>query len=177
MSLTLNLRNGKVFIPKDYYDRYLSNIDWFFSGLINNTNDDEPIILWEDKEVVLTIFDSLKFNKLTLHENVSLEYLENICNMWCVPEWLLDAIALRKQNIEICKKDSKLNSYIFECKNCGVGFKLSDNTNKSCNTHNYSMISLNGGIFPCCGRSKDDEPCLVGYHIPKDFLYIKNKLL
>lgn len=181
MSLILNLRNGKICIPKDYYEKYLANIDWFFSGLIKYTDNetDEPITLWEDKEVVLTIFDSIKFNKLTLHENVSLDYLYNICDMWCVPQWLMEDITKIKNLKDTNKNDNSINNYIFTCEKCGIGFKLAENTRESCKTHcsSISFLGHPNGIFICCGHTPQENPCQIGYHIPKDFIYIKKNLI
>ena len=107
MSFILELRDGKIILPEEYFKRYL-NVDWFLSGLYNFPNqykEDEPdhkiFTLWESKNVILTLIDSLKFQKLTLHNDVSLEYLNNLANMWCAPEWLI-------KEIEEYKKGAKL---------------------------------------------------------------------
>ena len=67
MSLTFNLRDGKISIAKDYFDRYL-NFDWFIAGLVrfdkDNDSEHNTYELWEDKLVVLSIFDSRLVTRL-----------------------------------------------------------------------------------------------------------------
>ena len=93
MSIILRLRDGNLIIPKEYYTRYL-DFDWFFSKMIefDSIDTDNTYTLWEDKNAILSIFDSLKFSKLVVHEGVSTEYLENLCDMWLVPKWIKIAL-------------------------------------------------------------------------------------
>ena len=181
MSIILNLRDGKLIIPKKYYESYL-NIDWFLSGLINFSeyNDDNEHIytLWEDKSVVLSLFDSLKFQKLTIHKDVSLDYLENLADMWCAPQWITESIKERKlETKELESKTYDINNHVFKCINCSVGYKIKENTNTSCNFHNNSFNS-NSGNYICCQRGHNDEPCIIGYHFTSshDYNLIYDKL-
>ena len=54
---------------------------------------------------------------------------------------------------------------VFQCKNCNVGFKLSENTSTSCKYHklNYNFVVSS---WSCCGKNKDCNGCSVGYHVP-----------
>lgn len=169
MSLTFKLRDGEVSIAKDYFDRYL-NFDWFIAGLIrfDKDNDIEHNIyeLWEDKLVVLSIFDSIKFQKLTVHRGVSLDYLENLCGMWLAPEWIIEDIKERKRDVKVEELELKGTlEKIHKCINCGTGFKLGENHSTACKTHR-TFIAPVSRIFNCCGRDVDGEPCMIGYHIP-----------
>ena len=82
MSIIIEAWDGKIIIPKPYFERYL-DIGWFFSGLVkfpfntDNNGDEENNVftLWESKDAILSLFDSIKFNKLTIHNNISLDYL------------------------------------------------------------------------------------------------------
>ncbi len=124
MSIILNLRDGNLIIPKKYYETYL-NIDWFLSGLINfsESNDEHnTYTLWEDKAAILSLFDSIKFNKLTIHKDVSLDYLEHLAAMWCAPTWIIEAIKERKLNT--IDDNNDINNYVFKCVNFSVGFKI-----------------------------------------------------
>lgn len=183
MSLTFKLRDGEVVVAKDYFDRYL-NFDWFIAGLVrfdkdnynehdnehDNDNDNEHDIyeLWEDKLVVLSIFDSIKFQKLTVHKGVSLDYLENLCGMWLAPEWIITDVIQRKKEVKVEELELKESiEKIHKCMNCSVGFKLSDNHKTACKSHRLYM-SPTSRLFNCCGRDVNGEPCLIGYHIPAE---------
>ena len=171
MSITFKLRDGEVSIAKDYFDRYL-NFDWFLGGLvrfdIGETKEHETYELWEDKLVVLSILDSIKFQKLTVHQGVSLDYLENLCGMWLAPEWIIEDIKERKKEVKVEELELKKSvEKIYKCINCDAGFKLSDNHSTACKTHRTFMAPISR-LFNCCGRDVDGEPCLIGYHIPNE---------
>lgn len=163
MSIILNLRDGNLIIPKKYYESYL-NIDWFLSGLIN-FSEEKSYTLWEDKSAVLSLFDSIKFNKLTIHKDVSLDYLENLADMWCAPQWIIEDIKERKLNaLDVNNvNNNDINNYVFKCVNCSVSYKIKENTKTSCKHHNR-LFNHNTNTYNCCGRGYNDEPCVVGYH-------------
>ena len=171
MSLTFKLRDGEISIAKDYFDRYL-NFDWFIAGLVRfetgETVKHETYELWEDKLVVLSILDSIKFQKLTVHQGVSLDYLENLCEMWLAPEWINEGVKERKKENKIEELGLKKSvEKIYKCMNCSVGFKLSDNHKTACKTHRLFMSSTSR-LFNCCGRDVNGPPCLIGYHISNE---------
>ena len=186
MSFILELRDGKIILPEEYFKRYL-DVDWFISSLYNfpnQSNEDNPdhkiFTLWESKNEVLTLIDSLKFQKLTLHNNISLDYLNNLANMWCAPKWLIDEIEESikiKKEIESLSNQEELDNHIFRCKICGIGFKLKDNKENSCKSHK-GLFNLNANRYMCCGNNNSiDNACQVGYHIPDDYLNIKLSIL
>lgn len=146
-----------ILIKKDIL--YLSDQDWFFSLLLKYTDSTEPIELCEDIDIVKSIIETLRYKKLILYNNISLEHMEMLCDKWCVPIWIIE-------EIEQQKKDKPLTVYvnnetIHMCKNCRAGFKMSENTNTSCRFHK-SVCDVNM-IFRCCNQN---EPCISGYHIP-----------
>jgi hypothetical protein len=159
MSILLKLRNGNISLPKKYFDDYL-DISWFFSSLIKFDQNQTEFIIWEDKEAVLSIFDSIRFNKLVIHNNVSLTYLEVLCDMWCAPEWLLTEIK-NKQSKTI--NNLKFNNHVFSCISCNTGYKISENTDTSCKSHKY-MINKNNNKYNCCNGDPSSIGCVVGYH-------------
>lgn len=168
MSVILRLRDGNLIIPKEYYKRYLE-FDWFFSKMISFDlmNEDSEYTLWEDKNAILSIFDSLKFSKLVVHDGVSLDYLENLCDMWLAPEWIKIALHNRKHIIEQEKYDNNSeNNKIYQCKNCGMGFKLRENKNDSCKRHRLG-VNVNNRYY-CCGalQTEPSNFCCIGYHVP-----------
>ena len=115
---------------------------------------------------MLSILDSIKFQKLTVHEGVSLDYLENLCDMWLAPEWIIEKVKERKKEVKFEELEIKKSvEKIYKCINCEAGFKLSDNHKTACKTHRTFMAPISR-LFNCCGRDVDGEPCLIGYHIP-----------
>ena len=177
MSLVFKLRDGKLIVPLEYYERYL-NIDWFISSLVNFENlkdKDEEVTLWEDKNALLSLFDSIKFSKLTIHGDISLDYLLNLCDMWCAPKWISEDIKKRiTENKNSKLENSLIDNYIFRCRNCKAGFKIKDNTNNSCNTHIYTGLNDNNK-FHCCGLGIGEGYCVVGYHCVDNDEFIKIK--
>ena len=166
MSIILKCRDGEIKIEQDYYDKYL-DFDWYLSIMMkypNNTDNkgtdqDKIFNIFESKNALLSILDSLKFKRFVEHPDISLDYLEALCEMWCVPDWLKKEISDRRNDIYI------LQNKIYKCKNCHVGFKLSENKQNSCNTHNYHF-NLSHNVFQCCGKSDPNDGCIKGYHIP-----------
>ena len=166
MSIILKLRDGEITIKKDYFEKYL-NFDWYLSSLIRfpyNEDDkgdkeNQVFEIFENKNAVLSIIDSLKFSKLVIHNDVSLEYFEALCDMWLVPDWLKNDIVTRKNNIVDLNK-------ITECKICKIGFKMSENTSTSCKSHSgYCNLQK---MMTCCGVKINEakDYCIIGYHIP-----------
>ena len=187
--IVIKLRDGTINIPYKYFEKYL-DIDWFFSNLIkysfnggSHGNDgiegiekkndikDTIIEIFESKNAVLSIFDSLRFNKLVVHSDVSLDYLYSLVDYWCGPEWIKEEIEKRRINEEYKEVNKKtdmiitLENYIFKCINCYGGFKLSENYLDSCKRHS-THISHTTMIHSCCGGGIDSDKCLLGYHIP-----------
>jgi hypothetical protein len=177
MSIKLECRDGSVTIPKKYYDDYLSD-DWYFGSLVryNESVENMTIEIWENKAVVLSLFDSLRFMKLIVHDGVSLDYLENVADMWCAPEWIIEAIKERKLEYnELTELDTntfRINNHIFKCINCGTGYKIKENINTSCKYHSNTFNS-NSGNYNCCERGPNDEKCVTGYHCISAYEYNK----
>jgi hypothetical protein len=170
MSIKLECRDGSVTIPKKYYEDYLSG-EWYFGSLVRfDTNYNESlehiiIELWENKAAVLSLFDSLRFMKLTVHDGVSLNYLENLADMWCAPQWIIDEIQKKRlvENKIINSKQLHILNHTFKCINCSVGYREIDNMETACHHHNR-LFNPNSGTYNCCNRIHDDQGCIVGYH-------------
>ena len=78
----------------------------------------------------------MRYNSLICLEGVSLDLLLRLCEKWCCPEWLCDAVNERIERNEKNKleylKSNPIYQYlyhekIFTCQGCRVGFKLSEN--------------------------------------------------
>jgi hypothetical protein len=181
MSIKLECRDGSVTIPKKYYEDYLCE-EWFFNSLIKFESsgketlesDHITIEIWENKAAILSLFDSLRFMKLTVHDGVSLDYLENLADMWCSPQWIIEAI--QKQRLDETKSKlittDKLNilNHAFKCMNCSAGFREIDNHESACYHHNR-LFNHNTGTYNCCNRTRDDRGCIIGCHVTQTYDY------
>ena len=171
MIYIFKLRDGELIINNKYYSTYL-DIDWFITNLIkytDNDNNSKTIEVYESKNAVLTLFDSIRFNKLVMY-NESIDYILTLADYWCAPEWLIEELKEYKKNkLDYLSKkqdEIKMNEKTLMCNRCYTGYKESENTNTSCKTHRYS-VSLMGGndyIFTCCGKTHNEQPCIIGYH-------------
>ena len=180
MLYVFKCRDGEVIIPKKQFETFL-NIEWFITNLIKYSEETDKdshkiIELYESKNAVLTLFDSIRFNKLILHDE-SIDYIISLADYWCSPKWLITELELVKEN-KTNNKNTFIDSYlnpnknqdlnseaIVACKFCHIGFKLKENSNTSCKRHIYNLSSITLK-FPCCGRGSTEESCSIGYHIP-----------
>lgn len=190
MIIHLTLRDGTLVLPKREFDSVF-NFDWFLNLLVKFPNhDDEPedsvveYTLWEEKNAVLSILDSLRYQKLIIYQT-NLEYLAALADKWCVHQWLIDEINKRNESLisqylnsksslqEINQEINKVCSQIKKCQLCNIGYNPLENTSTSCKRHpgNYSMIN-NEFTYLCCGftpnNCSEDDPrkngCKIGFH-------------
>ena len=195
MIIHLELRNGNLILPKREFDNVF-NFDWFLNLLIKypnqtkNTEDTEDSIVkytvWEEKNAVLSILDSLRYNKLIVYKT-NLDYLEALADKWCVPEWLINEINSRNKTMsqsvntdnnieEINEKANKLSCILKRCKICNLGFNILQNTSTSCKRHTGCLSLVDEYTFICCGFNpnnyKENDPrkngCKIGFHIAED---------
>ena len=170
MDIIFKLRGETVTIPKYEYDIIFEE-KWFISDLVklnfdadNDGNGQNPVYeLWEDKDVFISIIDSIRYKQILLNKSVTIEKFIAVATKWTAPEWLLRLAELKKN--EICENLHQLVG-VFECKNCNVGFKLSENKSTSCTFHKRNY-NFNVSSWECCGKIKDCEGCSVGYHVPR----------
>ena len=184
MLVYLELRDGNLVIPRKEFDNIM-DFDWFLGFLVkthfdgNDTEELSKYSLWESKNVVLSIFDSLRYNRLIIYEN-NLEYFLSVAEKWCAPEWLVDAIKNRKNNVNdvhsvLTEASTTLDGGIKKCLNCSIGYNPLDNSSTSCKFHSYSLSFRieDNSCYTCCGYRpyKDYEDhiyscgCKIGYHI------------
>ena len=174
MLYNFKLRDGEITISKKMYDLYF-NEEWFLSNLINycslnedteGSNQNQSVItieLYESKNAVMTLLDSLRFNKLVMYDE-SIDYIISLADYWCAPEWLQTSLLEYKDTNET--KIKKLvcdNEKIKHCVICHIGYKESENTGESCQIHS-GAYNFNFDKFSCCGRTSDDSPCKKGFH-------------
>lgn len=209
--------NSELIFNKKMYNQYFDS-DHFLSLLIkypqscieikDSDKDRENPLLYnkyekyekftinEDKNLVLSVINSLRFNKLILYDDVCIDYMLEICKMWCMPESLLDQINEKIEENKMDKLNITRDENTYKCELCGCGFKKYENTSTSCKTHDnrvhlgYTCISM---VFrwKCCGQKvlsindEDDDDandgngdgngngkyktnyCKIGYHVVK----------
>ena len=164
MDIIFNLRGDLIKIPR-YEFEVITEESWFISDLVNNTelnNQEEIYNLWEDKNIFMSIIDSIRYRQILLNKTVTIEQFLALANKWNVPDWLIKLAELKKNTI---KTNILELTKIFQCKNCSIGFKINENTNTSCR-HHSKIVNYNGNYWECCGQDRDSEGCCKGYHIP-----------
>jgi len=165
MSITFKLRDGEVKIPENELESCIM-VDWYIGKLINNlidTDQKNEFEIWEDKDVFMTIIDSVRFNKFILkNESINLQYLYCLSEKWCVPENIIDDIKNKIKQSNIL--ESYINSNIQKCSVCYKGFNIHENHSESCVTHTGSYI-YNTNTYSCCGNDNTHKGCKCGYHV------------
>ena len=163
-------RSGIVFINNERFPKKSS--EWANPFTVKKYGIDKCLELyeiWLRTKIKKEGID--EFNKLTIHKDVSLDYLENLADMWCAPQWIIDEIKERKLNaIDVNNvNNNDINNHVFKCINCSVGYKIKENTKTSCKHHNR-LFNNSTNSYDCCGRGYN-EPCIIGYHYINAFNY------
>lgn len=170
--IKIQCRDKSFHIPKNELLSFCEE-DWFLSIMIGAEyleNDNNTYEIWEDYKSVISIIETLRYQKLIILEGVNIDYFKSLSEKWCLPDWVLKDIDNEKifRN-KIFTKNDKLeyikNNYIFSCSNCKIGFKMTENTNKSCKRHLYGRDNIQQ-LFTCCGQAEPLSHCIEGYHIP-----------
>jgi hypothetical protein len=167
MSITFNFRDGEITIPKTELEACLM-IDWYISKLIHNDIDTEErntFNIWEDKDVSMTILNSVRFNKFILNnDSLNLDYIYCLSDKWCVPENILQEIKdkMNQKN----RLATYINAEIQQCRTCYIGYNINDNNSGACITHAGTYFP-NMNHYSCCGMDNQSKGCKVGYHIHK----------
>ena len=165
---------------KDY--EFMS--DSFFSNLVKYSED--KIINYntnEDYELVKSIFQSIKYRKIIISEEIynktNLNNIVNILDKWSISDNILNTYIKDKINEykyreiqeEYIQENIKLLSsekasyltYVFKCELCGAGFTELTNHKNACKYHNRNY-NFNVNKWGCCGNSIDNKGCNIGYH-------------
>ena len=75
MDIIFNLRGDLIKIPR-YELEVITEESWFISDLVNNTesnNQEEIYNLWEDKNIFMSIIDSIRYRQILLNKTVTIE--------------------------------------------------------------------------------------------------------
>jgi hypothetical protein len=160
-------RDGNVIIPKSEFMKAKTQ-DWMIGNMINDLESgekiNEPIEIFETKNIVLSIIDTFRYGNVIIHEGVSINYFESVCDKWCVPDWIL-----KQSNKNLSAKDfiqGKIKSIMLKkCIHCQAIFDLNKNHGNSCRRHTGKLILTEKiyKVFDCCGGTHSN-PCCVGHH-------------
>tara|TARA_B100000886_G_C20378616_1_gene472927 strand:+ start:536 stop:1147 length:612 start_codon:yes stop_codon:yes gene_type:complete len=156
--------------------------EWFLANILEMKFVDQQIPdkleICEDKNTAMSLIETMRYNKLVVYPNVSLDYLLALADKWCVPEYVIKMITDRIiHNVNVNRMESNMNSLKFDevetkitfrCVNCKEGFKISENTSESCSFH-PDDIHAGLGIRKCCGNPADSKPCRKAYHVMSYF--------
>tara|TARA_Y100000022_G_C13150977_1_gene329441 strand:- start:33 stop:590 length:558 start_codon:yes stop_codon:yes gene_type:complete len=171
--IKINCRDGIINMPYKIFEN-IYDFEWYFNSLIkneliDNKNEKIDLDIWENKDALLSIFDSIKFNKLIIYNDLNLSYLLELCSYYCVPDFIIDELNTKLEDEKIFKiNEIKSNPYeeVLKCSLCFTGFKKSENKYNSCKRHKCNIDNVSK-IYICCGKHiSSNEYCLVGYHIP-----------
>ena len=161
--IDLCFRGESVFITRGDITGLVKE-EWFLSVIVGDDYWDEDLNkleINEEKNTVMSIIETMRHNSLIVLKDVSLDYMLALAEKWCIPEMFIEYI---KNEITIQKESNNnpLDNIVFMCYTCRIGFKMSKNKEDSCKSH---PSSYSDGTFMCCGRTSDEPPCRIGYHV------------
>lgn len=161
--ITITTRDRKQLVIK--LDVILKMEDFMIKNLIEDTGDTSDIDIDEDYNIIKNILDSLKYKTLIFNNDTNLKLMYCVCDKWCVPIWLTDAIDLHitqsKKLMSVTTFIDSLTNGIYRCKNCGVGYNKYNNKAGACKSHRIASTIEGSNNYACCNK---EEPCQVGYH-------------
>lgn len=137
--------------------------EWFLSIIVGDDywkEDLNKLRINEDKNTVMSIIETMRYSTLIVLKDVSIDYMIALAEKWCIPEMFIEFMKTEKETPE--KDNNPLDDVIFICEICRTGFKMSENKSDSCKSH---QTFVSNGRYMCCGRTKDEAPCRIGYHI------------
>ena len=157
----LNCRGEIIKIPK-FEIEFLKSKDNFLSKLllIDSKNNDNEVHIWENKDVVQSIIDSIRLNKVIIHKNVDQNYYFGLCDKWNIDVSKDLDLNIDLKLIDKIKAINQIYNTVYNpndtkrCISCHVGFKEKDNHDQACRTHRWSKVI--DGVYECCGSI---EPC------------------
>lgn len=143
---------------------------WFLSIIVGDDYWKENVSrleINEDKNTVMSIIETMRYNTLIVLKDVSIDYMLSLADKWCIPEMFIELMEKEKTK----PKKKYIDDVIFMCSICKTGFKMSENKANSCKSH--PAIFVSDGRFMCCGRTSEEEHCRIGYHVLSDSDKIK----
>ena len=190
--VVLVFNDGELIFNKEQYSQFFDT-DNFLSLMVKYPNFSDNNVLYDNKNkyekyfkdknknIVRTLIDSIRFNKLILYDNVNLYYVLNLGKMWGISDNILNLIQEKidkKEHLEF--NNIKEDDTIYQCKICSVGFKQGENHNKACISHKNGYSNIGEPRWYCCGKPLINyteynnsnkyifDGCIIGYHIKKN---------
>lgn len=171
--ITLNTKDKSFQVTEEELESVTVE-EWFLSLQIKylDLEQEEPILtIDEEYEVFKDVYDSFKFRTFIITNISKINYYQKLGEKWLFPEWFLQEIQDKIDEIEKFKELKKHLLEIQVCVNCHQAFKPSENHPEACKFH-PGKIELTS--FSCCGfKSHYDQPleyyCRTGYHVVDKF--------
>ena len=162
--IELSFRGESVFMTRGDISGLVDE-EWFLSVIVGDDywkEDLNKVEINEDKNTVMSIIETMRYNTLIVLKYMSIDYMIALADKWCIPEIFIEFMKTEKEAPE--KDNNPLDDIVFLCSICKTGFKMSENKPDSCKSH-PTYISSHSGSFVCCGRTIEEEPCRIGYHV------------
>lgn len=148
--------------------------EWFLSLQIKylDFNQQELILtVDEEYEIFKDVYDSFRFSTLIITNISKIKYYQKLGEKWLFPEWLLQEIHDKIDEIDKFKELKKHLLEIQVCVNCHQSFRPSENKPDSCKFHPGKLYL---GTFQCCGLTpQSNQPleyyCRTSYHVVDKF--------
>ena len=123
--------------------------EWFLANVLEMQFVDQKIPdkleICEDKNTSMSLIETMRYNKLVVYTNVSLDYLLALADKWCVPEYVINMITDRIiHNVNVNRMESNKNR----------GAHLISRSNSTTKTTRHSLVtalSWLAKLIPCKG--------------------------
>lgn len=174
------LDNSHIFLPVSYLTD-LTSEPWFLKNLIEDIPQDgthvDEFPIYETRENVISIIETLRAGTLCLQPGVSLPYFKFLANKWCLPHWVEEQTEQKMSNATPYTKETEkeflVNNVTLSCSICMGAYKLGENTPTSCLSHKGEW-NEDTKTWSCC---RGTSPCYQGYHTSHVSLYSNLKKL
>ena len=174
-NIKFNLRGKIIEIPSVELD---NDEEWYITRLVNydKPNDNGEYKIFEDEEIFMNIIESFRHKTLIMTDCKKIDYFFHLADKWCLPNWIFELIKKEKEKKDLLENTifDIINNPIKFCKLCQTGFKEKENTSNSCKFHPGKFL-FHTNKYECCGRTKEEECCKIGYHL--ESIETKMKLL
>ena len=148
--------------------------EWYLTlqcKYLDHEKNDLTIEIDEDYQIFKDIVDSFKFRNLIISDVKKLNYYLMLGDKWLFPDWLMELLSEKKNEIEILDEFKKNIFKYQKCINCHQNYKEAENHAEACKFH---PGKLEVTTFNCCGyRTPAGSPleyyCRKSYHASDKF--------
>ena len=182
--IRFNFRGTIMDIPREEFAK--AQDQYFLANMINDIGEftdeekEQGIFINEDPAYARCIINSIIQKELTMDLNLDPNGVYVLADKWCCPHWFMSEIEKRDRYKNMVTQYDYLKDMAFslyQCTNCKVGFKLSENHSKACRFHS-GKICFSSNTWQCCGKSfhhsesdenRVNDGCKIGWHVPDIF--------